>query len=348
MAADEEPTTNGLTRDKAAPPGSRCETKALEERHSKKGDVEVIEKDEYKPEFTKPYEDYALVTQQYFDKDYKLTKTTLMVNSPQILQVFQDVVRFYPTQPSGFEDSVTLENPFSMLYHYRKEFATYRQKQECDDLTRMHVNLLLDFIQGELGEASSKADRMVTAGFINFKYLWTIYRPGDLLYATKFKHGRLYRMEDAAYRESKVQGPFFEITCSFLDFDGTNVGKAKENIQIYERRSFAGENPSEISSLPVFPREHLKGQDDLEERLMRRGERFLEMKESTTVYYSGLFEYLKLPPWSWWGDPSDRDGIWVPTTVCRSSIFAQRLPALLLQRCKEANADVNCSLQVES
>ena len=309
-------------------PGTKFEIKALEERHNKDGEVVTIERDSAGLGWRPPHMDYTLVATQFFDKMGKLTKSTLLINSPHLLNIFKQVISFYPTQPSGFDDPITLESPFAMLYHFKDEILK-SESSEAEGECKNHLGLLLDFMKKELAEVSSHAEKVASKGFVSFKYLWAIFKPGDLLYQSMRGHGRLYRLEDIAYDRTEEHGDFFNIDCSFVDYDGTNIGKAKERITIYQRRNFAGSNPSEIALLPIFPRKFLLDDPGLEDRLTTRGQRFLDFTTVQTMYYEGLFEFLKLPPYSWWGDPCDREGIWTPKTVSKSNTCLANIYFLL-------------------
>lgn len=300
-------------------PGLKCEIKALEERFNTDGEVVTIERDSAGLGWRSPYVDNALVATQFFDKMGKLTKTTLLINSPHLLNIFKQVISFYPTQPSGFDDPITLESPFAMLYHFKDEILKSKGSKAEEGECKNHLSLLLDFMEKELADVSHHAEKMASKGFVSFKYLWAIFKPGDLLYQSVHGHGRLYRLENTAYDHTEESGDYFSIHCSFVDYDGTNVGKAKESIFIYQRKSFAGCNPSEIALLPIFPRKLLLDEPDLEDRLATRGKRFLDFTTVQVMQYEGLFEFLKMPPYSWWGDPCDRDGIWTPKTVSKSN-----------------------------
>lgn len=297
-------------------PGLKCEIKALEERFNKDGEVVTIERDSTGSEWRSPHVDNALVATQFFDKMGKLTTTTLLINSPHLLNIFKQVISFYPTQPSGFDDPIILESPFAMLYHFKDEILQCKDSEGKGE-RRNHLSLLLDFMGKELADVSYHAEKMASKGFVSFKYLWAIFKPGDLLYQSMHGHGRLYRLEDTAYDHTEDKGDYFSIDCSFVDYDGTNIGKAKERITIYQRQNFVGCNPSEIALLPIFPRKLLLDEPGLEDRLATRGKRFLDFTTVQIMHYEGLFEFLKLPPYSWWGDPCDRDGIWTPKTVSK-------------------------------
>lgn len=302
-------------------PGLKCEIKALEERHNKDGEIVTIERGNADLGWRSPHVENALVATQFFDKMGKITKTTVLINSPHLLKIFKQVISFYPTIPSGFDDPITLKSPFAMLYHFKDEILKCKDS-EAEGECKNHLTLLLDFMKKELAEVSHHVDKVASKGFVSFKYLWAIFKPGDLLYQSMHEHARLYRLENTAYDHTEEKGDYFSIDCSFVDYDGTNIGKAKERIVIYQKLSFAGSNPSEIALLPVFPRKLLLDEPGLEDRLATRGKRFLDFTTVQTMHYEGLFEFLKLPPYSWWGDPCDRDGIWTPQTVRHANILS--------------------------
>ncbi len=221
---------------KEGKPGLRCETKALEERHNKDGQVETVERNSAGAGWKGQHGEYSLVAIHFNDKEGKLTKKTLRVNSPHLLNVFKKIISFYPTQPSGFDDPITLESPFAMLYHYRDDLLKYRaQVSDADGVCKSHLDLLASFMKDELAEVSQHSEKMASKGFVRFKYLWAIFKPGDLVYESMHGHGRLYELEDTSYLHTQSKGDFFHVHCSFIDYDGTNVGKARTTIEISER-----------------------------------------------------------------------------------------------------------------
>ena len=330
MNIDTKAAVNGVDQPS---PGSRCEIKALEERYDKKGELQLIERDHYNARSMNPHGDYALVTKQHFDSNHALTKTELFINSPYLLEVFKELVVFHPSNPSEFKDPLRLEDPFMMLYHYKEELAQYRS-ETTDDIKRMHLGLLLEYMDKEMGMAIAESDKMITRDFISYSLLWTIFKPGCLIYESLHGHGRLYRLLDTAYRESRTAGPYFDVDVTYLDYDGKNVGKAKTKLQMYDRERFAGKNPSQISSLPFFPRRFLQEDPSLEIRLLERGRRFLDLKGARVMHYSGLFEYVKMPPYTFWHwNMADMTGQWLPKTV-RSSGMVLALNHLMTVCCR--------------
>ncbi|KAH0563096.1 hypothetical protein GP486_002338 [Trichoglossum hirsutum] len=295
--------------------GQKCEVRVWQDRPRKDGSRQLVAKSDLGVGLDlEEDQTYAIVMKQVFDDKSALQSTTLQINSPQLLRTFREVVKSYPTIPSDFEDPFEMESPFQMLFHYWDDLDIHR-RAVTDDVTRMHLGLLFEYMKAEIGYDKSLCDGMVKKNNISFKHLWTIYRPGDLQYTVENGHPWLVRLEKTAYEENAKLGKWLELHCSYTDYDGRKAGRTSEIVKIYQKLLFAAENPAIITSLPMFPRKFLKGHDDLEETLLKRGTRFLDMKGVLVRSYDGLAEYLKEPPASYYDpDMADFDGVWLAYT----------------------------------
>src|SRR2546423_9012033 len=233
--------------------GTKCEIHVLEERFKKNGELEVLMKGEFKISEVNPYSRYALVSKKAFNKDNILSKTLLQVNSFPLLKVFRDVVGFYPTIATGFDFPFEMEAPFGMLYHHWDDLEAYLAG-DIDDTTRMHLKLLLEYMREELGPAKQQNENMVRRGFINYDFLWTIFKPGDIQYMSNYGHPRLLRLEKTFYAESKQLGKYFEVASSYVDFNGEDFGQAQHTEVIREKGYFGMGNAARITRLGIHPR----------------------------------------------------------------------------------------------
>ncbi|MCJ1404451.1 hypothetical protein MMC11_007676 [Xylographa trunciseda] len=305
-APKEEVPTNAFVE-----PGQKCEIKSLEERFNKQGEIELIECGAFKKGSKERFEDYALVTKQIFNKDSTLRTANVQVNSPHILHILREVVKVYSTQPAGFDVPITEEAPFALFYHYKSELAQYEAK---DEVVKQHHQVLVEWMDAELGPVCAGADKLIEKGYITFPLLWTVFKTGELQFSSHQGHARLYKLDTAVYKETANKGQLFEVKCSYVDYNGTSVGRARETIEMYDRIHFTGTSPSKIATLPVSPRKFIED-EDLEERLTARGKRMLGFQGVVVMEYGGLLEYLKLPPYSWWGPICERDGVWTPISI---------------------------------
>jgi hypothetical protein len=208
-----------------------------------------------------------------------------------------------------------------MLVHWWDELDLYRKETEDVDV-RMHLNLLFEFMDFEIGPSRDKFMAAVKEGQITYHNAWVILRSGDLVYAKMLGNPWLLRCQKTVYEVSTSVGSYLEIHCMYTDHDGSLIGEAKHKIVVYQKRHFGQETPAFITDLPVYPRKFLKGEEDLEERLKNRGEKFLGYNNMSVQEYDGIAHYLKEPPYSYWNpDMADFDGVWLPYTVVNSALF---------------------------
>ncbi|MCJ1413412.1 hypothetical protein MMC19_007517 [Ptychographa xylographoides] len=191
-APAEDSVTNGFVE-----PGQKCEIKSLEERFNKQGELELIECGAFKKGSKERLEDYALVTKQIFNKDSTLRTANVQVSSPHLLLILREVVGVYSTQPAGFNVPITEEAPFALFYYYKSELAQY---ESTDEVVKQHLQVLLDWIDAELGPVCAEADKLIKKGYITFPLLWTIYKTGELQFSSHQGHPRLYKLDTAVYK----------------------------------------------------------------------------------------------------------------------------------------------------
>ncbi|KAI0379652.1 P-loop containing nucleoside triphosphate hydrolase protein [Hypomontagnella monticulosa] len=258
---------------------------------------------------------YALVIHRDYASEPVggVNTTKLQVNSPFIIRAIREVVGSYPTVPSDFNSPFELTSPFQMLVHYWDELEVYRQ-ETTDKVMRRDLNLLFDFMEHEIGPARRNILSMLRKEQITYLTAWVIYRPGDMLYLEHMGHGWLLRCIKTVYEESTKTGPYLEVHCTFTDHDGTSPCQSRRKITIYQKRQFGQENSAVITDLPVYPRRFVRD-DDLEERLKKRGRKFLRSQGKEVKAYDGVAEYLKEPPYNFYDpDMAEWDAVWLPYT----------------------------------
>ena len=292
----------------------RCEVKSLLLRN-KKGEIEIVEKNA-KSTTEDPYGKYALVSKQSFDENHKLTRTTLEINSQHILAVLKEVITFYPGESLDFNNKFTIEDPFMMLVHYRDDLRAYRE-HTSNTTVKMHIALLLDYLEEEAGPKGIEIQAMIAAGLIAFPLLWVIFKPGDIVCEHSNGHNRLFRVIKHGYGESRNGGKYFDISCSFLSFDGIKVGVAGDKLRIWDRMEFFGLFPTTITSLSLYPLKFLSSTERnlLQDAVAERGQRYLAIREMCVMQYHGLFLYLKRPPWDYYNETANYDGTFLPETM---------------------------------
>lgn len=274
--------------------GSTCKLRIWRDRYKRDGTQETVAV-ETLSEVGVFDKSYALVVRQSFTELNRLNQTTLTINSPHILQAFRNVIGSYPTVPADFSEPFDILSPFRMLYHYWDDLVEYKDKTE-DDVARMHLNLLLDFMETDMGPERKRIETQVKKGQVEYSRLWTVYRPGDLQIRFENGHPWLLKCVKTAFEENTTVGKWMEVHCTYTDYDGTDVGVAKHVTQILQKRFFASENPANITDLPIHPRKFHEEGDSLEERLSERGTYFMTLKGTCVREYDGMAQLIKSPP----------------------------------------------------
>ncbi|XXG94863.1 hypothetical protein Hte_001122 [Hypoxylon texense] len=316
MQADQVDLVKPQTDDShsTAAPGEKCEFKAYHEtvEHGKtttEPSSDPFDKGDSRGEDGA----YALVIRRRFE-EHKPSKINLQVNSRHIQKAFRDVIGSYVAVPSDFTSSLELDGPFEMLLHYWDELDKYRQSA-TDAVTKEHMDLLFEFMEREVRPTRDRALKMMQNQQIAFDNAWVIYRPGDVMYTEVNGHPWLLVCKKTAYEEDHDNGPYIEVHCTYTDDNGVEVGQASHVSTMPQRAKFPAGNPVGIKELSIFPRSLIDEGESLEHRLRVRGEKFLTLKDMSTVSYDGEAEWLREPPFGYY-DPSRRNfrGVWLPYT----------------------------------
>lgn len=291
----------------------KCEVKTWHLRFKRDGTQEKLSAGGF-GQVEASIDNYALVVTRKLDKNHNLESTTLDVNSPHILKAFKDVVKSHPTVASDFSTPFSIQIPSEMLFHRWDDLEKYISTLE-DDTARMHLNLLLHFMEFDMGAARENYRAQVRSGVIEFAKLGILYRPGDIVLHYVKSHPWLLKIDRTAYEEHTKRGKYFEIQCSYSDYDGQHYGLSKQIFRIYQKEDFGSEHPSKILDLSVYPRVYASDGEDLEYRLRERGERFLGLVGVLIRQYDGAAQYLKSPPYGYFHPEEDQfPQLWMPYT----------------------------------
>ncbi|KAK4670281.1 uncharacterized protein QC763_210320 [Podospora pseudopauciseta] len=302
-------------------PGEQCDVKHLKRSYVDGSNDPVVTEgnsDPVKKEEDTKHQSFALVSTQNYDKNNNRTNTTLLINSKHILAALTRVVRYYPDQDEEFDKPSELTSPFNLLYHHRKELSEEAFRVGGDGA--LHLNLLLSYLDKQKwAEAETLTTRENPV--ITFDLLWFVFKPGDLLYRMVNGEPALYWLVSVCYNETPTTGdPWknLELECLYQAHDGKKTGVVRESIKIYEHQEFAGDTPEKITSLSVFPLKYHKDREGIKERLVKRGQRYLELvqKQGQAYHYEGLCRRLKTPPGgSYFSSEEKFIGVWLPETA---------------------------------
>ncbi|KAK1726457.1 AAA family ATPase [Colletotrichum acutatum] len=263
----------------------QIEVKHLEKRWTKKGHPYITEpkEDEDIPqEKINWYEKYALcITRQYDGQNKYICRTSLEVNSPGLKKILGDVIGSkYPGQ-SYLTSNITVDFPPRSLYHYRQELADTSVDHEPGSDEARHLPLLLSFIDEEFHDAITDGANLLEQGLMSYEHLWTIFRPGCLVYATRMSQARVYKLN--SYQYTCGQCPGLQLSVEFVDFDGDDFGTRYDSLLI---PAFSG--TTQISSLNALPLAHHPDPDAVSHLLTERGRRWEALAGQNFRQYKGV------------------------------------------------------------
>lgn len=275
----------------------------LDHRYNDNGDIEIVERSESRTnKANSKYADKALIFRRIFDSKHRIEEKRLDINSKHILKTLSEVVKYYPSHATKFDDTLEVKSPYLLLYHHWKQLA--EQMDRASGEQKVHLKALLDFLDREIGRDRHKAGELEKSGYTSYSLLWTLFRPGDLVLQDNGIGTRLYRFTLGEYRRTPKCNAFL-LHLSSTAYNGLMIGRETSEVAIKE---FCG--TSEITSLAVFPLECSPNRKEIKEKLTVRGKKYLSLRGVHVKQYNGEVQVLYKIPYSW------EVPKWKPQAVC--------------------------------
>ncbi|PWY75469.1 P-loop containing nucleoside triphosphate hydrolase protein [Aspergillus heteromorphus CBS 117.55] len=216
------------------PDENGCTSWTKEEPHDLVEPAENLESDQF-----------ALLVRNVkcYDGRKNLEIDSIVIQSEPLKKLLAGVMKGYPGLTMTLE-RIEFKKPFKAFVHRWSQLTDARDK-ETDPTAKAHVDLLYGILEDELHDTVSHKNDLLRNGVVTFDLLWTIFEPGETVYSTENGHQRIYKFEFGDVNEYTKK---FQITGSYIDFDGTDFGYMSTSLLI---PPFDGTKP--ITSLPAFP-----------------------------------------------------------------------------------------------
>ncbi|CAG8976260.1 hypothetical protein HYALB_00009435 [Hymenoscyphus albidus] len=177
---------------------------------------------------------------------------------------------------------LTFKAPFHPFYYRCHRFEKLR-RDEKDEETKSHVDLLYDTLSKEICPHIEVMEDYTKNGVISFEYLWILFAPGMELYAMIDGHDRIILLRDSRYGAS-MSGEYFSLECKYIECDGSTFGYVDTSIEI---NSFHG--VKKLVDLDAIP-SHLRPDiSNLIGRLYKRGNKLESLNGFHHMSYSGFY-----------------------------------------------------------
>jgi hypothetical protein len=205
---------------------------------------------------------------------------SIVIQSPVLKSILENVFSGYPGVTPGLAN-LTFSAPFTPFF-YRQNELEQATKQQGDQLTSDHLNLLYTTIAAELMDTFRAQKDFVSHGVITFEYIWTLFKPGNLVYSKVGGQKRVFRTTNEPRLDPCLQDHWI-IPCEYVDWDGEAFGLESVSLSI---QSFTGTKA--ILQLEAYPLEFHPTPTELKERLVTRGQKFESLKGQHYKNYKGI------------------------------------------------------------
>ncbi|KAF2114227.1 hypothetical protein BDV96DRAFT_600944 [Lophiotrema nucula] len=247
--------------------------------------VEEPEKDmKPNPEETEAVQRFALVVRNKKNHGSgggkAMVVSSIIVQSPLLKPLLEEVFEGYEGITAGLK-KVTFQKPFAPFFY---RWGTFKKAVESveDEATRTHANLLFDVLSKELDETITTYQDLLSHGVITYKYLWTLFRPGDRLICSYKGEDMMMRLQSSDYESGG-----FCLYSKYVDWDGHRFGYASNNFIL---QPFEGTRP--ITDLDAYPIQFSGEAGVIESRLAARGKRFVELQGYHYRMYKGVADLI--------------------------------------------------------
>jgi hypothetical protein len=235
------------------------------------------------PEETEAVQKYALILRHrksHGSTSKAMMVQTIVVQSPLLKPLLEEVFEGYEGITATLK-KVTFTRPFEPFFYRWARFKKVVESQE-DKTSRAHAQLLYDVLSKELDETINTHADLLSHGVITSKYLWTLFKPGDLLLCSLNGEEMMMKLQSSNHASGGLS-----LVCRYVDWNGYYFGFAFKQVVI---RQFDG--TKSITDLDAYPIQFNSEAGAIENRLATRGKRFEELQGYHYKMYRGFAELV--------------------------------------------------------
>lgn len=171
--------------------------------------------------------------------------------------------------------------------------TTEEKKQQID-----HVKLIIEYLNKDYETTKNTLYPLLENHMITFDLLWAVLKPGTIMYTTcaGSNEPRAFKLDYATKESSFMRGRWWSIEGKFLEYDGRD-GKSKDSsgddkggfgwgTVMVDIDYFKGAR--KIGSLAAYPLPYRKDKDEMREKLVERGKKFVALAGMQYKAHEGL------------------------------------------------------------
>ncbi|KAH9907710.1 hypothetical protein F4778DRAFT_797798 [Xylariomycetidae sp. FL2044] len=267
-----------------------CEVKEYEARYDHEGKRAVKEVSRKQDADLKDDGKFAMRLYKYYNRESRIEKVNLEIQSPHIQEALRTIVRSYPDQ--NFTGSVTLTGnsewlAMACLFHYKKELRLYGEGLE-DTTAKRHVCLTVDLVEREFSRDIRRFESNIASSTpsIEFRDLWMLFRPGDLTFSSGNNSYSqcINKIVKVMYNAGGMGCvPSWIIIGKAFIHNGSTFGYTHRQLAIS-----AYDGHKDVQSLPVSPLQFQSENDSIQKLLIARGQKYCSLHGIQYRAYSGV------------------------------------------------------------
>jgi hypothetical protein len=235
----------------------------------------------------------AISRTTHWDKEGQKALVQTEIQSPFIKDALKAIVPEYQKRNLDYNHISFVAKP-NNLFHFRDELFSYGQKLDLGSEAQWHMSLLLQYLQNELAGAIMAYSLLVersSSPSIDFNNLWTLFKPGDLVYVSPsasldgvdlVMRYRSIKVSCQCDQSSHRFHHKWSMSGEYLDTRGSLIGFRVTSLQI----SYF-EGTRHLDQLAMLPLRFLPQQEAIKRRMIARGRKFLGLQGCCHRQYKG-------------------------------------------------------------
>lgn len=201
---------------------------------------------------------------------------SMQVIAHRLRKALTTIVSSNPDKMGPWNEEKNLAKPYDYFYHHRSMIAEHAGTS-LSEVSRSHVQVLIRYLQIELGSYYQAADELFESGFVTRGYFPLLFREKDIIVARQDASEQGFMVD----RVEGGQGEGIILHCWTWKFDGT-FRKTQHKLTVSWPETL--EYKIKISDLKAWPLR--LDQCDLRSKLRKRGEAFWSCRKRNLVTYA--------------------------------------------------------------
>ena len=207
----------------------------------------------------------------------------LRVRSPLLKAVLAEHLAAYPDFSNGKSlFGMYFTAPFYPLFHCWDTIVNLKE-EHADPATRDHLRILHDILVKRFEQPLKRLEECRLTGRITYNSLWTIFKPGELIYSKdKLGNEHLVKLEFADYGFDKDNVACFLIDGHIVCWDGKRFGRAVHREELYNLGKV-----TDITELSWMPLDLHPDREAIRARVLKRGKKYAKLTKTELKVFAG-------------------------------------------------------------